>query len=96
MIAYGIPFNNRRKPDDLDRSVFDTQFVSFAALCESIGVAKYVKGVEYSSNHCSFDIDIDDEHQFNDIGGGVEWAADQSLSQFIIFGRCEHKGGLDE
>ena len=99
MNSFGISFNNRTKTIGADAECparASSQFISFAALCHHEGVSAYVKGVEYESNSCSFWIDVDDEHEMCDVGGTIEWAADKTLSQFIIFGRCEHKGGLDK
>ena len=98
MKMHGIKFNNRTKSfgsDAEDPARMNAQFCAFASLCESIGVAKHVRGVEYSSNWCTYEIDVDVMHKHNDVGGGIEWAADQTLTQFAIFGRVEHKGGLE-
>lgn len=97
MVAYGVRFCNRaRRQDDDCPAWADVEFLKFAAICDSLGVAKYVQNVEYSTNTNFYDIDVsDDVHEGGYIAGGIEWAADQSLRQFYLFGRVEHKGGLD-
>lgn len=99
MDSFGIKLLNRTKTYGMDAECpahVASQFFAFAALCNAEGVAQYVRGVEYSSNDCSFWIDVDAEHEFCEIGGAIDWAADRTLSQFVIFGRSEVKGGLDE
>ena len=97
MEMYGIKFNNRaKKSEGDDAAQTSAQFAAFAGLCASLGYAKHVHGVEYSSNWCVYSIDVDHVHEGTEVGGGIEWAADQTLQQFEIFGRVEHKGGLDE
>ena len=96
MQMYGIEFSNRAKTmDGDDPAHMNAQFAVFAAMCASLGLAQYVRGVDYSSNWCVYSIDVSPEHEHTQIGGGIEWAADQTLPQFEIFGRVEHKGGLD-
>ena len=97
MEMHGIKFNNRaKKQEDDDPAQTSAQFAAFAALCASIGVASHVRGVEYSSNWCVYEIDVDPIHEHTQVGGGIEWAADQTLPQFYLFDRVEHKGGLED
>jgi len=97
MEMHGIRFCNRTKTrEGEDPAQMNAQFAGFAALCASIGFASHVRGVEYSSNWCGYSIDVDPTHEHTQIGGGIEWAADQTLPQFEIFGRVEHKGGLED
>jgi len=97
MEMYGINFTNRAKTSEGDDPAeISAQFAAFAALCESLGFASHVRGVDYSSNWCVYSIDVDAIHEHTLIGGGIEWAADQTLMQFEIFGRVEHKGGLED
>ena len=97
METHGIKFSNRTKTSEgEDPAQMNAQFFAFAALCASIGFAKYVRGVEYSSNWCGYSIDVAHQHEYTQVGGGIEWAANQTLPQFEIFGRVEHRGSLDE
>lgn len=96
MEMHGIKFSNRaKKSEGDDAALTSAQFAAFASLCASIGFAAHVRGVEYSSHWCGYSIDVDEKHEHNPVGGGIEWAADQTLPQFEIFGRFEHKGGLE-
>ena len=96
MEMYGIKlFNRAKRQEGDDAAKTSAEFAAFASLCASIGVASYVRSVEYSSNWCGYEIDVDSEHEYNQVGGGIEWAADHTLPQFEIFGRVEHKGGLE-
>lgn len=95
MNYHGIKFTNRAKRDGRDPTYNYSEFIAFAALCAANGVDEHVKSVNYDDNICSFEIDVDDKHEMNDIGGAIEWCADKTLDQFIIFGRCYHKRGLD-
>lgn len=97
MNSFGIPFTNRTKTVGVDAECpakKAAEFFAFASICKTNGVSEYVKGVEYSSNDCCFWIDVDDEHEFTEVGGAIDWAADRTLSQFVIFGRSEIRNGL--
>lgn len=92
MDMHGIRFSNRAKTSEGDDpAMMNAQFAAFAALCESLGLASYVRNVEYTSNCCVYFIDVDETHEHTLIGFGIEWAADKTLWQFEIFGRIEHK-----
>lgn len=94
MEMHGIRFSNRSKiSEGDDHAQMSAQFAAFASLCASLGIASHVHGVEYSSNWCGYSIDVDATHERTQIGGGIEWAAEQTLPQFEIFGRVEHKVG---
>lgn len=99
MEMHGIKFDNRTKTcgaDAEDPAQMDAKFVAFSALCASLGFAAYVRGVEYNGNWCGYSIDVDRWHEYTPVGAGIEWAAEQSLPQFEIFGCVGHKGGTDD
>lgn len=98
MEAYGIKFDNRTKTFGFeagDPALHAGEFMLFAALCSSYGVAQHVRGVEYSTNTEFHDIDVDPQLEHTDIAGAIEVAADASLQQFRLFNRVEFKGGLE-
>lgn len=94
----GIHFTNRIKKDNPDgqRDVNLAQFTAFASLCSSLGVANYVRAVEWNGNCDSFEIEVDNAHEFNDIGGAIGYAAGATLEKYILFGSCWHKCSLED
>lgn len=93
-----IPFRNRIKTDNPDwqRDLNLSQFTAFALLCAHLGVSNYVQSVEWNGNCDSFEIEVDNDHEFNDIGGAIGYAADATLGQYFLFGICWHKGSLGD
>jgi hypothetical protein len=72
------------------------EFTAFAALCWHYGFAPCVRGVEFVGPTKGYLIDVDRCFENTEIGGGIEFAADATLPRFVIFGRVEHKGGLND
>ena len=96
--AFGIPFVNRIKRDNApgQRDVNNSEFVAFAALCASLNVAIHVRSVMWDGNIAAFDIDVDAVHEYDQLGGAIGYAADATMSQYVLFGCGWHKGSLED
>ena len=94
----GIYFNNRSRVQDGACPAREfAEFSAFAAACSAFDVAEYIDGVEFSSNNLgAYEIYVDEKHKFTDVGGCIEWIANHTLSQYLIFGRIEYKKSLCE
>ncbi len=98
MNLYGVEFCNRIKSDtpngQRERNL--AEFAMFAAMCAAFGVAHYVSRVEWNGNIDAFEIETTPIHEHNDIGGAIGFAADCTLSQYVLYDRCYHKWSLME
>jgi hypothetical protein len=97
MKIHGIEFQNRfKKSEGGDITEIVVGFIMFSALCESFGLSRHILGVEYSSNFDGYSINVDPSLEFSEVGGGIEYCADRTLSQYEIFGRIEHRYSLED
>lgn len=86
MKVHDIEFRHRQ-PGSEDSSLESAQFVCFAALAAHHGVATAVRSVFFDTKWQGFNIDAD-----SDVENGVrhrvlQWCAEKSLRQFMLFGR---------
>lgn len=95
MNAYGIQFNHRRAGDTREFVARDfAEFTAFAALLHRFEVSQSVRSVFYDTSIQAFVIDVDPSLEFTDDAGCIDFCADLTLSQYMLFGRCNHKGDL--
>jgi hypothetical protein len=87
----GIRFIDGWKGND-DGATFENveaSFKVFSTLCHVIGVSRFIKSVEYSSNWCGYTINVDECVRGTLIAYDIRLIAIAVLKQFSLFGAME-------
>lgn len=85
MRAHGIEFGHRRSQSD-ESSLEYAQFMTFAALCASEGVASVVRSVFFDTKWQGFTIEALPVAEGGPRHQAVKRCAERALPQFILYG----------
>lgn len=96
MKAFGIPFSHRRPQDDVLAGKDYAQFYAFAALCDSMGVARHVRSVFFDTKWQGFNLDVDPAVEHSIAHATIQRCAEATLPQADLFGQIVGKSYGEE